>query len=144
MEKTPSITGIVGEKTSLLASLLAQPEVKESLRLALADIDPDSGSRLVRTFMGADPEVGLTVAGAVPGLVNLVLKALLELVVTIRRSFPAPLLAGFVDSLLKDVNTQDLARLADEIRALAKDLGPALSSFTADLNRARSSRGDRP
>lgn len=132
MEKAPTLTGLIDERTSFLACLLKRPECKDALRTFLTHIDPESGARLVRTVLETDPEVPFALVSTAPALVNLVVRALLELVEAIRRSFPAPLMAGFVEALLRDVNRKDLARLQEGLRALADELGPAFASFTGE------------
>ncbi len=123
MEETTN-TGLIESRSRVLEELFAKTAFKDSLRLFLKSIDPDSSPQLVRTLLGTDIEVPLAVVGALPAIANCFIKAGMELVVQVRGKFPPPLLAGFVESLLQDIDKDTLARLITEIRDLGKDLEP--------------------
>ncbi len=116
--------GLVATTADILGELLDKPAFKDSLRLFLKNIDPENSPLLVRTLLGRDIEVPLAVAGVLPSLANVVLLAACELIVQVREKFPAPLLAGFVESLLSEIDRDTLARLVVEIDGLGSDLGP--------------------
>lgn len=116
--------GFIETKADVLGEVLGKTAFKESLRLFLKDIDPEHGPLFVRTLLERDIEVPLAVAGALPAIANSLIKAACELIVQVREKFPAPLLAGFVESLLADIDKDDLARLVTEFNDLARDLGP--------------------
>jgi hypothetical protein len=121
--------GIIENRRRIVEELLAKPTFKESLRLFLKNIDPDSGPELVRTLLGKDVEVPLAVVSTLPVLANLFIRTARELVVQVRSKYPTPLLASMVESLLQDVDRQTLAGLIEEIRGLGTDLSPALNAF---------------
>lgn len=116
--------GLVATTAEILGELLDKPAFKDSLRLFLKNIDPENSPLLVRTLLGRDIEVPLAVTGALPSLANAVLLAACELIVQVREKFPAPLLAGFAESLLSEIDKDTLARLIVEIDGLGSDLGP--------------------
>jgi hypothetical protein len=136
MDET-TINGFIEAKTGLLHELMSSPPAKDMLRLALKDIDAESGRRFIRTLLTADPEVPFAVMGSLPQAANLIVKALLELVTLVRRSFPSPLLAGFVRSLLEAMNAGDLARLRTELAALESELGPVLKEWLESIGSLR-------
>ena len=120
--------GFIEARANVLGELLDKTAFKDSLRLFLKNIDPETSPHLVRTLLGRDIEVPLAVAGALPALANAVIKAVCELIVQVREKFPAPMLASFVESLLSDIDKEDLARLIREINDLGNDLGPVFRS----------------
>ncbi|MCU0576962.1 MAG: hypothetical protein MUD15_09085 [Desulfobacterota bacterium] len=120
--------GFIETKANVLGELLDKTAFKESLRLFLKSIDPESSPQLVRTLLGRDIEAPLSVVGALPCLANAVIKAACELMVQVRDKFPPPLLASFVESLLSDIDKDDMARLIKEANELARDLGPVFKA----------------
>jgi len=121
--------GMIETRRMALEGLLASPTFKESLRLFLKDIDPESGPALIRTLLGKDVEVPLAVVGTIPVLANILIRTAMELVLQVRSKYPAPLLASMADSLLQDVDKETLAGLMKELRGLGRDLAPAWDSF---------------
>ncbi len=122
-------TGLIEGRTRVAEELLASASFKDSLRLFLRNIDPEAGPGLVRTILGKDPEVPLAVTGALPVIANCFIKIAAELVVQVRRTYPPPLLAGMVESLLEDVDRQTLACLIHDLRDLGSDLAPVFGAF---------------
>jgi hypothetical protein len=116
--------GIIETKSRVLDEILSKTAFKDSLRLFLKNIDPNSCAELVRTLLGKDIEVPLAFTGALPVLANCLIKAGHELIVQVREKFPPALLAGFVESLLDEIDKETLARLIAESRALGNDLAP--------------------
>ncbi|MGO9146939.1 MAG: hypothetical protein ACLQDF_11280 [Desulfomonilia bacterium] len=117
-------TGLIESRSRVLEELLAKTTFKDSLRLFLKSIDPESSPHLVRTMLGTDIEVPLAVAGALPVLANCFIKAGHELIVQVREKFPPPLLASFVESLLDEIDKETLANLIVEAKELKNDLAP--------------------
>lgn len=125
-------TGILENQTSVAEELLANASFKDSLRLFLKNIDPESGPALVRTLMGKDVEVPLAVMSAMPAIANCLIRMAMEMVAQIRK-YPAPMLTGMTESLLQDVDRETLARLIGEIRELGKDMAPVFRVFSESL-----------
>ena len=125
-------TGILENQTNVAEELLASTSFKDSLRLFLKNIDPESGPVLVRTLMGRDVEVPLAVISAMPAVANCLIQIAMELVVQVRK-YPAPMLAGMTESLLQDVDKETLALLIREVRELGKDMAPVFRAFSESL-----------
>ena len=125
-------TGILENQTNVAEELLASTSFKDSLRLFLKNIDPESGPALVRTLMGKDVEVPMAVMSAMPLIANCLIKIAMELVVQVRK-YPAPMLAGMTESLLQDVDKETLALLIREVRELGKDMAPVFRAFSESL-----------
>ena len=125
-------TGILENQTNVAEELLASTSFKDSLRLFLKNIDPESGPALVRTLMGKDVEVPMAVMSAMPLIANCLIKIAMEMVVQIRK-YPAPLLTGMTQSMLQDVDRETLVQLIREIQELGKDMAPVLRAFSESL-----------
>ena len=123
MEERPNI-GFIETRSRIIGELLEKTAFKDSLRLFLKNIDPNSCAELVRTLLGKDIEVPLALAGALPVIANCFIKAGHELIVQVRDKFSPALLASFVESLLDEIDKETLARLIAEGRALGNDLAP--------------------
>ncbi len=123
MEERSNI-GFIETRSRIIGELLEKTAFKDSLRLFLKNIDPNSSAELVRTLLGKDIEVPLALAGALPVIANCFIKAGHELIVQVRDKFSPALLAGFVESLLDEIDKETLARLIAESRALGNDLAP--------------------
>lgn len=123
-------TGLIEGRTRMAEELLASTTFKDSLRLFLRNIDPEGGPELVRTLLGKDVEVPLAVMSTLPAVVNCLIRMAMELVVQVRGTYPPPLLAGMVESLLEDVDRETLACLVSQVRDLGKDLAPVLNAFS--------------
>jgi len=125
-------TGMLENQTRVAEELLASTSFKDSLRLFLKNLDPESGPALVRTLMGKDVEVPMAVMSAMPLIANCLIKIAMELVVQVRK-YPAPLLTGMTESLLQDVDRETLVRLIRESRELGKDMAPVFRAFSESL-----------
>ncbi len=125
-------TGMLENQTKVAEELLASTSFKDSLRLFLKNIDPESGPALVRTLMGKDVEVPMAVMSAMPLIANCLIKIAMELVMQVRK-YPAPLLTGMTESLLQDVDRETLVRLIREMRELGKDMAPVFRAFSESL-----------
>ena len=136
-------TGMIESRTRAAEELLASTAFKDGLRLFLKNIDPDSAPGLVRTLMGTDAEVPLALMSAFPAVANCLVKAAMELL-TLIRQYPAPMLAGMVEALLKDIDTATLSRLIREARGIGRDLDPVLSAFVQAVEEQSSSGKELP
>jgi hypothetical protein len=119
-------TGILEKQIRVADELLASTTFKDSLRLFLKNINPESGPVLVRTLMGRDVEVPLAVISAVPVVANCLI------------------LTAMTESLLQDVDRETLARLIREIRELGKDMAPVFRAFSESLEEQSSKEKEIP
>jgi len=125
-------TGMLESRTKVAEELLASTSFKDSLRLFLKNIDPESAPALVRTLMGKDVAVPMAVMSAMPMIANCLIKIAMEMVVQIRK-YPAPMLTGMAEYLLQDVDRETLVQLIREIQELGKDMAPVLRAFSESL-----------
>ena len=89
---------------SVLEEVLKTPFVKDILRDYLNNIDPATGSRMVKTILWQDPELVFSLAGAMPAVLNTLICAFSE---TGRQLSAFP--PGLVDTLAAKVGA-DLDR----------------------------------
>ncbi len=92
---------------SVVEELLKTPFIKDILRDALSGIDPDSGSRFVRTALWQDPELLFSLAGALPAMLNVLIQAFSE---TPRQlsAFAPELVDTLAAKVIADLDTKTL------------------------------------
>jgi len=120
--------GIIESQSRIIAELLEKTSFKEGLRLFLRNIDPENSPQLVRTILGKDVEVPLALMGALPSIANCLIRAIEELIIQVSEKFPPPLLAGFMESLLEEIDKEALARTITNAKGLAEDLTPVFQA----------------
>jgi hypothetical protein len=119
--------GIVDAGARILEAAMARPDFKEGVRTLLSGIDPDNSARLARVILSKDIELPLSLLSALPGMANIVIRVVDELVRQVREAFPAPLLQGFAESLLSEIDYEALARAIENVQGLGRDLSPVLA-----------------
>ncbi len=135
--------GYIETRSRILDELLEKTAFKDSLRLFLKNIDPNSCVELVRTLLGKDIEVPLALTGALPVIANCFIRAGHELIVQVRDKFSPELLASLVESLLDEIDKDTLAQLIAESRALGNDLAPVfLAAWKVVEHKTAQSRED--
>lgn len=99
--QTPKQGGIIGE-------LLKTPVFKDILRNNLKGLQYGSGSTMIKTIMGRDPEVFLNLASSTPSLANIIIRSLAELGAQLKKQYPPDTLATFMGSILKEIDKDSL------------------------------------
>ena len=87
--------------------ILKTPLFKEILRDYLNNIDPQTGSSSVKTFLWEDPEVLLSTIGALPPIINSFIGAFSELGKQMSSKFPPQLLKNFIVSIWNDIDKEE-------------------------------------
>jgi hypothetical protein len=136
--------GIVDGADRIARELLKNPGFKQSLIVLLSSIDPQSARGLVRTVFWEDPDVLLSIIGALPDLINTGIEAAAEIAEQVK-GMPSPLLAQLVKIVLTKINGVTLGETAGSL--LSVDLGLAaednLVSDTVDNLRREFKKGYR-
>ncbi len=101
----------------MLREIIHTPLFMEMLRDSLSAIDPDSGARRVRDLLWEDVGLALTLADALPALINNITGALAELARQALGAFPPPLLARLADRIATEIDMQRLRDLAQALRS---------------------------
>lgn len=120
----------------ILREVLGTPVFKDILRTNLNHVNPSSGSDLVKTLMGQDPEVFLALVSTLPAIVNALTRACLELGVQLQDKFPAELLKSYLEALYRDLDTKDLKECGKVWGGLVSSLWEASSELRAGATRS--------
>jgi hypothetical protein len=115
----------------ILKELLRTPVYKDLLRTNLKGMRTQTGSSLVKTVMGQDPEVFLGLVSSLPVFLNNLSSAAAELASQLSEKFPPELLMSYLEALFEDIDTE-------KCRAACTELFASLWGASPDLrDRAR-------
>ena len=127
----------------ILKEILRTPVFKDILRTNLNQVNPSTGSDLVKTLMGQDPEVFLGLVSTLPAIVNALTRACLELGVQLKDKFPAELLKSYLEALYNDLDTEDLKGCGKVWGELVSSLWEASSELRIGATRSILAAGPR-
>jgi len=119
---TPRQGGVIRE-------ILKTPFLKDILRNNVTALKSGSGSTMVRTVMRQDPEVFLTLAVSAPSLVNIIIRAFAELGQQLKTQYPPDILAPFMESIFKEIDTDAI----NQCGAVWKELIGALLKSSPEV-----------
>jgi len=114
--------GIVDGADRIAGELLRNPKFKQSLIILLSSIDSQSARGLVRTLFWEDPDILLSIMGALPDLINTGIEAAAE-VAEQMKSMPSPMLQQLVELVLTKIDGFTLGEAAGGLVSI--DLGLA-------------------
>jgi hypothetical protein len=103
------IESLTQHKSGIIKVLIRSPLFKDILRTNLNEMNSNSGSSLVKTLMGEDPEVFFGLISSMPTFINILIKASTELAIQLKDKFPPEMLKSFIMSLAEDID-KDAAR----------------------------------
>jgi hypothetical protein len=130
---------VTNKKNQILSQLLQKPVLKNSIKSFLTSIDPNSGSRLVSTFIWQDPEVMLSILASIPAIANIIIKILDEVLVQVMEKFPSDMLDGYAKSLVDDIDREAFERLKVNYQkfqeVFLKNFLEGITGTTADSNK---------
>jgi hypothetical protein len=107
--------GIIDATNRILRVLLKKPAFKNNIRSVLNSVDPDNARDLARTIIWEDPEIILSLVGAVPALANSIIKFLDEVILQVMEKFPPELLHDFLETIIQDVDRDAIKRIRDNL-----------------------------
>ena len=113
--------GIIDGANRILKVLLKRPVVKDNIRAVLGSIDSDNTRELARTILWEDPEIVLSLMGAVPALANVLVRFLDEVIFKVREKFPPELLREFIGTVLQDVDREAITRIRDNLSTMIQE-----------------------
>jgi hypothetical protein len=113
--------GIIDGANRILKVLLKRPVVKDNIRAVLGSIDSDNTRELARTILWEDPEIVLSLMGAVPALANVLVRFLDEVIFQVREKFPPELLREFIGTVLQDVDREAITRIRDNLSTMIQE-----------------------
>jgi hypothetical protein len=113
--------GIIDATNRILKVLLKRPVFKESVRSMLNGVDPDNARELARTIIWEDPEIILSLMGAVPSLANSMVRFLDEIILQVREKFPPELLHEFLSEIMKEFDGEAIRSVKDNISTMVQE-----------------------
>ena len=117
--------GIVDGADRIARELLSNSKFKQSLIILLSSVDPQSARGLVRTLFWEDPEILLSIMGALPDLINTGIEATAEIAEQVK-SMPAPILQQLAGLVITKIDGFSLGEAAGSLASI--DLGLAEES----------------
>lgn len=103
------IESFTQHRSGFLKGLMRSPLFKDILRTNLNEMDPRTGSSLVKTLMGEDPEVFFGLISSLPTFINILIRASTEFAIQLKDKYPPEMLKSFLMSLAEDID-KDAAR----------------------------------
>jgi hypothetical protein len=103
--------GIIDATNRIMGVLLKSPTFKSNVKSVLNSIDPDNARELARTILWEDPEIVLSLMGAVPPIANSMIRFLDEIILQVREKFSPELLHDFLGTILQDVDRETIKRI---------------------------------
>jgi hypothetical protein len=113
--------GIIDGANRILKVLLKRPVVKNNIRAVLNSVDSDNARELARTILWEDPEIVLSLMGAVPALANVLVRFLDEVIFQVREKFPPELLREFISAVVQDVDRESITRIRDNLSTMIQE-----------------------
>ncbi len=113
--------GVIDAANRILKVLLQKPAFKENVRSVLNAVDPDSAREFARTLVWEDPEIVLSLMGAVPSLANSVIRFLDEIVLQVRKKFPPELLHEFLEAVIGEFDKEAIQSVRDNISTMVQE-----------------------
>jgi len=113
----------------ILKQILKTPVYKDIIRLNLNEMNPKTGSSLVKTLVSEDPEVFLSLASAFPVFINTLISASGELAVQLRKMYPPEMLKNYLIALVEDIDRQAMSECSAAWSDLVSDLWKASSDI---------------
>jgi hypothetical protein len=111
--------------STFLRELLQKPVIKDDVRAVLKSIDgPDTGRKMVQTFLWQDMEFSLGLTSGVPIIANALIRMFDEILVQLGDKFSPELLNSFISSLLDDIDTATLGQAIKRMRPILDNIAP--------------------
>lgn len=113
--------GLIDATNRIVSVLLRKPAFRNSLRSLLNSIDSENSRDLARTVLWQDPELALSLVGAVPSLANAAIRFLDQVVIEVMEKFPPELIHEFIEALLQDIDRDAAKRAAGNFSMLFRE-----------------------
>jgi len=120
---------------SILKQILKTPVYKDILRVNLNEMNPDSGSSLVKTLVREDPDVFLSLISTLPTFINTLINAAGELAVQLGNMYPPETLKSFLMSLAEDIDKKAISECSAAWSKLFSSLWQASSDVRLEAKK---------
>jgi hypothetical protein len=117
-----------GVSERLLRELIKSPKFKASMKIFLANTDPETAKGLAGALLWEDVEFFMGTVSAMPALVNFMV-ALGHEVAAQLNLFPPPMLIAFMSQLVKGVDFAAMQETVAEVMAVLDRLAPVLEEL---------------
>ncbi|MEN6476115.1 MAG: hypothetical protein ABFD81_19025 [Syntrophaceae bacterium] len=124
-------SGVMDAVRRIAAVILQKPVAKNTIRTLLYHMDPENAPALVRELLWNDPELTFSVAAALPGIANCLIRSAETLSTEVGR-FPPDLIRRFAARILGDIDREALNHTLVNLKGLLADLSPVLEEFKED------------
>ena len=121
-------SGVMDAARRIAAVMLDKPVAKNTIRTVLYHLDPENAPALVRELLWNDPELTFSVAAALPGIANCLIRSAETLSTEVGR-FPPDLIRSFASRILGDIDREALNHTLANLKGLLADLSPVLEAF---------------
>ncbi|MCX5850439.1 MAG: hypothetical protein NT072_00040 [Deltaproteobacteria bacterium] len=125
--------GLVKMTGTVVERLIESPNFKENVKAVLRNIDPGESSDLVKTLLWKDPELFLAMLGALPVLLNVMIRLMDEMLNEINEKFSPELLRDFVQSLADDIDKDSARRLVKNGTIMYTALAPVFVELWREI-----------
>jgi hypothetical protein len=117
-----------GVSERLMRELIKSPKFKASMKVFLANIDPETAKGLASALLWEDVEFFMGTVSAMPALVNF-LVALGHEVALQLNTFPPPMLIAFMSQMVKGVDFAAMQSAVAEFAAVLDRLSPVVDEL---------------
>ncbi|MBU4175974.1 MAG: hypothetical protein KKB90_07795 [Actinobacteria bacterium] len=128
--------GLVDGADRIARELLRNPKFKQSLIILLSSVDPQSARGLVRTLFWEDPDILLSIMGALPDLVNTGIVAAAEVAEQVK-TMPSPLLQQLAQLVITKIDGFTLGEAAGSLTSIDLGLAEESSGIVDSLDNLR-------
>lgn len=119
--------GVIDLIARITKVMLTKPAFKHNVRLLLNNIDDESAPELARTMLWEDMEFTFDIVGALPSIINAIIKFSNELLLQLNEKIPDELLRGFIENAAKEIDITALDSLKERSVDLWSKLSPVIA-----------------
>lgn len=131
--ETPQTQGLVKMTGTVAERLIESPNFKENIKALLRNIDPEESPELARTLLWKDPELTLAMLGALPVILNTLIRFVDETLKEVNDKFSPELLRGFMQSLADDIDKDAMRRIIQNGSVMYAALAPVFIELWREI-----------
>ena len=117
-----------GVSERLLRELVKSPKFKASMKICLANVDPETAKGLASSLMWEDVEFFMGTVSAMPGLVNFLVALGREIAAQLN-TFPPPMLIAFMSQMVQGLDFGAMREAVVEFKAVLDRLEPVVEEL---------------
>jgi hypothetical protein len=117
-----------GVSERLMRELIKSPKFKASMKIFLANIDPETAKGLANSLMWEDVEFFMGTVSAMPALVNFLVALGREITAQLN-TFPPPMLIAFMSQMVQGMDFEAMREAVVEFKAVLDRLEPVVEEL---------------